>query len=123
VDGDGLLTPPPLPLLLPFLVFMLLIVEDIVFLAACLARSVDTKLLTRSLRFPFISVEPESSWSKLAPDAEPLLDDVLDGNVADFEMRLVVACLCCCCTGDGDGGPYADCARAICSCKRVVELV
>ena len=69
VDGDGLLTPPP-----PFLLFMLLMVVEMVCLAACFARSVDTKLLTRSFRFPFISGE-DSSRSKppvpLPPAPEP----------------------------------------------------
>lgn len=39
-----------------FLLFIwLVIVDEIVCLAACLARSVDTKLLTKSFRFPFTS--------------------------------------------------------------------
>ena len=65
VDGDGLLTPPP-----PFLLFMLLMVVEMVCLAACFARSVDTKLLTRSFRFPFISGE-DSSRSKPPPPLPP----------------------------------------------------
>ncbi len=61
VDGDGLLTAAPAPPAAPlFLLFMLLIVVDMVCLAACLARSVDTKLLTRSFRLPFISGEESS---------------------------------------------------------------
>ena len=64
VDGDGLLTPPP------FLLFMLLMVVEMVCLAACFARSVDTKLLTRSFRFPFISGE-DSSRSKPPPPLPP----------------------------------------------------
>ena len=55
VDGEGLLMPPLLPLL------MLTIVSEIVCLAACLALSVDTKLLTRSFRFPLTSGEASSS--------------------------------------------------------------
>ena len=47
-DGEPLRNPP-----LRFV--MLLIVLAIVCLAACLARSVDTKLLTSSLRLPFTS--------------------------------------------------------------------
>ena len=55
MDGDGLRIP------FPFLLDMLLIVLDMVCLAACLALSVDTKLLTRSLRFPFTSGVARSS--------------------------------------------------------------
>ena len=55
MDGDGLRIP------FPFLLDILLIVLDIVCLAACLALSVDTKLLTRSLRFPFTSGVARSS--------------------------------------------------------------
>ena len=56
-DGDGLrITPLPVDLL-----DMLLIVFEMVCLAACFALSVDTKLLTRSLRFPFTSGVARSS--------------------------------------------------------------
>ena len=55
MDGDGLRIP------FPFLLDILLIVLDMVCLAACLALSVDTKLLTRSLRFPFTSGVARSS--------------------------------------------------------------
>ena len=48
-EGDGLRIP------FPFRLDMLLIVLEIVCLAACFALSVDTKLLTSSLRFPFTS--------------------------------------------------------------------
>ena len=54
-DGDVLRIP------LPFLLDMLLIVLEIVCLAACFALSVETKLLTRSLRFPFTSGVARSS--------------------------------------------------------------
>ena len=46
--GEGLLK-----LFLLFIWFV--IVDEIVCLAACLARSVDTKLFTKSFRFPFTS--------------------------------------------------------------------
>ena len=102
VDGDGLLTPPP------FLLFMLLMVVEMVCLAACLALSVDTKLLTRSLRFPFISgedskrsnpppppppplppsaKEEEEAAAATAGAGEPLLADLaraVEGSVADL---------------------------------------
>ena len=64
VDGDGLLTPPP------FLLFMLLMVVEMVCLAACFALSVDTKLLTRSFRFPFISDEDNRRSNPPPPSAE-----------------------------------------------------
>ena len=102
VDGDGLLTPPP------FLLFMLLMVVEMVFLAACFARSVDTKLLTRSLRLPFISGEDSNRSNPPPPPSageeeeeeeeaagavkvngagEPLLADLTradEGSVADL---------------------------------------
>jgi len=56
--GDGLLTGEEDPLGEPSLRRM---VEDIVFLAACLARSVLTKLETRSSRFPLRFGEARSS--------------------------------------------------------------
>ena len=56
-DGDGLrMIPLPVDLL-----DMLFIVLEMVCLAACFALSVDTKLLTRSLRFPFTSGVARSS--------------------------------------------------------------
>ena len=102
VDGDGLLTPPP------FLLFMLLMVVEMVCLAACFALSVDTKLLTRSFRLPFISGEDSKRSNPpplppLPPSAEeeeeeeeeeasacagePLLADLtlaVEGSVADL---------------------------------------
>ena len=104
VDGEGLLTPPPPP---PFLLFMLLIVVEMVCLAACFARSVDTKLLTRSFRFPFISGEDSRRSKPPSPPppppsaeeedeegddgeataGEPLLADLaraVEGSVADL---------------------------------------
>jgi hypothetical protein len=54
-DGDVLRIP------FPFLLDILFIVLEIVCLAACFALSVDTKLLTRSLRFPFTSGVARSS--------------------------------------------------------------
>ena len=56
LDGDVLRIIP-----FPFLLDMLLIVLEMVCLAACFALSVDTKLLTRSLRFPFTSGVARSS--------------------------------------------------------------
>lgn len=56
--GDGLLTGEDEPLGDPSL---RRIVEDIVFLAACLARSVLTKLETRSSRFPLRLGDARSS--------------------------------------------------------------
>ena len=66
--GDGLLTGEEDPLGEPNL---RRIVEEIVFLAACLARSVLTKLDTRSSRFPFRL--GEASSSKGEPTSAALL--------------------------------------------------
>ena len=84
-DGDPLRKP-------PFLFVMLLIVFAIVCLAACLALSVETKLLTRSLRLPFTSGAAKRSsdfatsgfLSTLSKFSE--FPFVLDGKVADFEV-------------------------------------
>ncbi len=54
-DGEPLLKP-------PLRLVMLLMVLAIVCRAACLARSVDTKLLTSSFRLPFTS--GAASWCR-----------------------------------------------------------
>lgn len=51
-------------------------VEVIVCRAACLARSVDTKLLTRSLSSPFTSGEANSSNGAAEDEAEDEADEV-----------------------------------------------
>ena len=81
-DGEPLRRP-------PFRFVMLLIVFAMVCLAACLARSVDTKLLTSSFRLPFTSGAARRSrdfatsgfLSKLSPFVL-----VRDGKVADFDV-------------------------------------
>ena len=100
-DGEGLLRP---PLLLPRRMFK--IVSDMVCLAACLARSVETKLLTRSFRFPFTSGEANNSrgstleeevaeglFSVLAPLGSSLIAvevaPILVGSVADLDGVVV----------------------------------
>lgn len=78
VDGEELLTDPE-----PFL-RIVAIVSEMVCLAACFALSVETKLLTRSLRFPFTSGEASSSrGSTLSPVGVLLVEDLL-GKVADL---------------------------------------
>jgi len=57
VEGDELLTPPPGA---PFLRIVAM-VSEMVCLAACLARSVDTNVETRSFRLPLTSGEAKSS--------------------------------------------------------------
>ncbi len=59
VDGEGLLTPDPLPP--PPFLLMVAMVSAIVCLAACFARSLETKVDTRSFRLPFTSGEASSS--------------------------------------------------------------
>jgi len=58
VDGEELRTPPP-PVA-PFL-RMVAMVSEMVCLAACLARSVDTKEETKSFKLPFTSGEASNS--------------------------------------------------------------
>ena len=76
---------------------MLLIVLAMVCLAACLARSVDTKLLTNSLRLPVESGAARRSrdlatsgflsiLSKASSGLAPNVVDVLEGKVADLEV-------------------------------------
>ena len=77
VGLDQPLLPPPVPPVPLLLLVMLLMVFDIVCLAACFARSVDTKLLTRSFRFPFISGEARRSR---VPPSGPLLWPYLLGE-------------------------------------------
>ncbi len=92
-DDDGeLLRNPPLRFV------MLLIVLAIVCRAACLARSVETKLLTSSFRLPLTSGAANRSsdfatsgflsiLSKLlSPETEELPALALDGSVADFDV-------------------------------------
>ncbi len=55
--GDGLLR----PLAALFLFIWLVMVDEMVALAACFALSVDTKLFTRSFRLPLTSGEARSS--------------------------------------------------------------
>lgn len=101
-DGELLLNP-------PFRFVMLLIVLAMVCRAACLARSVDTKLLTSSLRLPLTSGAAKRSsdfatsgflsiLSKLlSPVTVELPPLALDGRVADFDVM-----------NDGDDNPDTD---------------
>ena len=73
---------------------LLMSVEEIVFLAACLARSVLTKLLTRSSKFPFRFGEARSSSGPAASGLicvreEPRAGDSLLEEVAE-ETELVL---------------------------------
>ena len=90
-DGEVLRNPP-----LRFV--MLLIVLAMVCRAACLARSVETKLLTSSFRLPFTSGAAKRSsdfatsgfLSILSKLFSPVTDELppltLDGRVADFDV-------------------------------------
>ena len=88
VEGEGLRTPPPGA---PFL-RMDAIVSEMVCLAACLARSVLTNELTRSLRLPFTSGVANSSRGSTDERADApaacccglLMGTVLEGRVADL---------------------------------------
>ena len=79
LEGEGLRIPFPLLLL-----DILLIVLEMVCLAACLALSVDTKLLTRSLRFPFTSGVASSS-----KDLPTLAVSDDDFGLLPFDLLLV----------------------------------
>jgi hypothetical protein len=75
--GLGLLNPGPDPFLR---LIWLVIVLEIVCLAACFALSVETKLLTRSLRLPLTSGEANSS--------KGLSEGPLLGSVAALFIKL-----------------------------------
>ena len=80
LEGEGLRIP-FVPLLL---LDILLIVVEMVCLAACLALSVDTKLLTKSLRFPFTSGVASSS-----KDLPTLAVSDDDFGLLPFDLLLV----------------------------------
>jgi len=87
-DGDVLRIP------FPFLLDMLFIVLEIVCLAACFALSVDTKLLTRSLRFPFTSGVARSS-KDLPTVSEDFGFDLLpsDNKLLEIALELLLLTL------------------------------
>ena len=76
---------------------MLLMVVEMVCLAACFALSVETKLLTRSFRFPFISDEDKRRSTPPPPPPPPPSaeeeeeEEGEDGEVADKEPLLATA--------------------------------
>ena len=94
VDGDELR---PFPFLR-----MVAIVSEMVWRAACLALSVDTKLLTRSLRLPLTSGEASSS------SGSDWRCESLEGSVADLDMA-PDAPLDKALTGEGESAAAACC--------------
>ena len=95
LDGDGLRNP------MPFRRWLLMVLAMVI-RAACLARSVDTKLLTRSLRFPFTSGVTSNS-----KDSPPVLEslDSVGGSMVEYlsEALLSVAK-----EGPGEEGDVGD---------------